>query len=249
MLFKKSKIKISLALLAIICNGFQIYSQKNSEISLYNWFDTIVGKENLGINNGPLQTNPYKTIGQNNMYYIADKYSKGDVIYDGQTYYDVNIKYDIYKDELILNPYGESEHIGLILIKDKIESFSIKDKRFVKIEKKDNDLPEFTTGYYEENEFAPDFIFYIKHHKDIQKGINDDGVFYNFKENHLFFIYLKNKTYQIKSKNDIIKLFPEQKKQINTFYSTNREILKSDKNQFMENLMKYINNFISNTSK
>jgi len=123
MLFKKSKIKISLALLAIICNGFQIYSQKNSEISLYNWFDTIIGKGNLGINNGPLQTNPYKTIGQNNMYYIADKYSKGDVIYDGQTYYDVNIKYDIYKDELILNPYGESEHIGLILIKDKIESF------------------------------------------------------------------------------------------------------------------------------
>lgn len=249
MLFKKCKNNIALALLLISCNAFKTYSQNNSEATLYNWFDTIVGKENLEINNGTLYTNPYKTIGQNNMYYIADMYSKGDVRYDGQTYYDVNLKYDIFKDKLILNPYGESEHIGINLIMDKIESFSIKDKRFVKIEKKDNNLPEFRTGYYEENEFASDFIFYIKYHKDIQKGINDNGVFYNFNENHLFFIYLKNKTYQIKTKNDIIKLFPEQKKQIHAFYLMNREILKSDKNQFMGNLMKYINNFISNTSK
>lgn len=249
MLSKKSKIHIVLALLVISCNAFKIYSQKNPEIYLYNWFDTIAGKENLGLNNGTLHTNPYRTIGKNNMYYLADQYTKGDVRFDSQTYYDVNLKYDIYKNELILNPYGESEHIGIILIQDKTESFSINDTRFVKIEKKDNDLPEFTTGYYEVNKFAPDFIFYIKHHKDIHKGINDDGVFYNFKENHLFFISLKNKTYQIKSKNDINKLFPEQKNQINVFYSSNREILKSDKNQFMENLMKHINNFFSNTSK
>ena len=249
MLFKKSKINISLALLAISCNGFKIYSQKKPEISLYNWFDTIVGKENLGINNGTLHSNPYKTIGENNMYYITDKYTKGDVRYDNQTYYDVNLKYDVFKDELILNPYGESEHIGIILIQDKIESFSINGKNFVKINKNQSSLTDFITGYYEVNPIGENFIFYIKHLKNMQKRINDEGLYYNFTEENQFFIEYKTLFYKINRKSDIFKIFPEYKKQINEFYFMNREILKSDKNQFMENLMKYINNFISNTSK
>ncbi len=248
---KHSKIVIQ-KLILILCISsipLKLSAQINNDQSIYNWFDTKVGKENLDLNNGTPHLNPYKTVGDNNMYYISDKFSKGDVRYDNQTYYDVNLKYDIFKDELILNPFGESENIAIVLIQQKIESFTINDTKFVKIEKKENNLPEFSTGYYEEKKLATDFIFYIKYHKDIQKGINDNGVFYSFKENDSFFIDLKNKTYQIKSKNDIIRLFPEQKKQINAFYFMNTEIQKSDLNEFMKKLMKYINDSITIQTK
>lgn len=248
---KLSKIMIKIAILIIyfISIPQKLAAQISNDQFISNWFDTKVGKENLDINNGTLHLNPYKTVGENNMYYSTDKFSKGDVCYDNQTYLDVNLKYDIYKDELIINPYGESEYIGIILIQQKIESFAINDTKFVKIEKRENNLPEFTTGFYEEKKIAPDFIFYIKYHKDIQKGINDNGVFYNFKENNSFFIDLKNKTYRIKSKNDIIRLFPDQKKQINAFYFMNTEIQKSDLNEFMKKLMKHINNSITIQNK
>lgn len=238
-----------LILFGLFLNISTIHSQTSSnDISTYNWFDKTVGAENLDIINGIPHTNPYKTIGDNNMYYI-NQYELGTLIYEGQTYYNVMLKYDIYRDILALNPFGESENIGVNIITAKVESFSIKDKNFVNIDKKDPTVPEFTSGYYEENKISPDIIFYIKHHKNQQKIINENTLYYHFKENTTYFIDLKNKTYQIKSKNDILNLFPEQKKQINGFYLMNRELRKSDENQFMRNLMKYISNSLSIQTK
>lgn len=249
MLFKILKINTLLALLAISSNGFNIYSQQKSDISIYKWFDTEVGKENLALNNGSLHSNPYKTIDGTNMYYVNDKYTLGNVCYDGQTYYDVKLKYALFKDELLLNPFGESEYIGIILIQDKIESFSINGKNFVKINKDQSSLTDFVTGYYEVHPIGENFIFYIKHIKDIHKRLDSNGLYYNFTEENQFFIKYKTLFYQINRKSDIFKIFPEYKKQINAFYSTNRKILKSDKNQFMENLLKHIDKFQTNTSQ
>jgi hypothetical protein len=99
MRFTKLKIKLSIALVTIILSSFNGHCQSASEILLYNWYDSTVGKENLAINNGSVHVNPYKTIGENNMYYITDKYSKGTVSYEGQIYNEVNLKYDIFKDQ------------------------------------------------------------------------------------------------------------------------------------------------------
>ncbi|RZJ52511.1 MAG: hypothetical protein EOO44_11590 [Flavobacterium sp.] len=241
----KSNFLILFGLLLSISN---IYSQSvNNEISTYNWFDKTVGKENLDIINGTPHNNPYRTVGGTHIYFI-DQYELGSLTYEGQVYYNVKLKYDIYRDILVLNPF-ESENIGINLIQNKVESFSIKDKNFIKIDKKINAVPQFTTGYYEENKIAPDFIFYIKYHKDQQKVIGEGIVSYTFKEDTFYFLNFKNSVNQISSKNDVIKIFPEQKKQINEFYFMNRELKKADLNQFMKNLMKYINNSLSIQTK
>jgi hypothetical protein len=249
MKFTKLKIKLSIALLTTVVGASKIHGQSNSDISIYKWFDTEVGEENLDINNGTFHSNPYNTIGQNSMYYIDDQYEFGSLRYEGQNYYNVKLKYDVFRDELILNPYGESEYIGIILIQDKIQSFLIKGKSFVKIEQKDYQSPELVTGYYEKNKIGTDLILYIKHHKNITKNINNNGLSYKFREDNLFFLDYKNTAHIINSKNDIIKLFPKQKKQIKVFYSTNRKIRKSDLNQFMENLIRNINNSLSLQTK
>ncbi|WP_073483433.1 MULTISPECIES: hypothetical protein [unclassified Flavobacterium] len=235
-------------LFGLLLNIYVIHSQTNNDVNIYNWFDKTVGKDNLDLNNGTPHTNPYRTIGDSHLYLI-NKYELGKITCEGQKYYEVKLKYDIYRDILVLNQYGESENIGINLIQNKVESFSILDKNFVKIDRKIVTVPEFTLGYYEEIKIAPDFTFYIKHHKDLQKTVLETGVFYTFKENNSFFIDLKNNIYIIKGKNDIIKLFPEQKKQINGFYLLNRELKKSDLNQFMKNLMKYISNSLSIQTK
>lgn len=248
MKFTKLKTKLYIAFLATILSGSNIHSQTSSDVSTYKWFDTVIGKENLDINNGTLHSNPYKTIGKNNMYFIEDKYDSGTLTYEGQTYYSVNLKYDLFRDQLILNPSGESERTGIILIQDKIQSFTIKGKHFVKITKKDNQ-PELVTGYYQEDKIGADLILYIKHHKNITKNINNNGLTYKFTEDNLFFLDYKNTAHKINSKNDLIKLFPKQKKQINAFYSTNKKTRKSDLNQFMENLIRNINNSLSLQTK
>lgn len=235
------KKNIFLILFGLFLNIYVIQSQTTNDINIYNWFDKTVGKDNLDINNGIPHINPYRSLNDSYLYLI-NQYELGKLSYEGQNYYDVKLKYDIYRDILVLNPDGQPENIGINLTQNKVESFSIKDKNFIKIEKKNETIPEFATGYYEVTKIAPDFTFYIKHRKDIQKTVAENGIFYSFKENSLYFIDLKNKISLVKGKNDIIKLFPEQKKQINGFYLLNRELKQSDSNQFMKNLMKYISN-------
>jgi hypothetical protein len=238
------KKSISLTLFGLFLNISIIYSQTNNDISIYNWFDKIVGKENLDIINGIPHTNPYRAINDNHLYYI-NQYELGNLTYEGLNYYNVKLKYDIYRDVLVISPLNESENFGVNITTYKVKSFSIKDKNFVNIDKKDSLVPQFATGYYEENKIAPNAIFYIKHHKNQQKVINDGMLSYLFKENNLYYLNLKNKIYPIKNKNNLIKSLPDQKKQINEFYLMNRELRKSDENQFMRNLMKYISNSLS----
>ncbi|KRD10987.1 hypothetical protein ASE21_04495 [Flavobacterium sp. Root901] len=233
-----------LILFGLFINIYVIHSQTNNDVNIYNWFDKTVGKNNLDLNNGVPHINPYRSVGDSHLY-LTNKYEIGKIDYDGQKYYEVKLKYDIYRDILVLNPYGESENVGINLNQSKVEAFSIQDKNFIKIDKKSETVAEFTPGYYEESKITEDFTFYIKYHKDIQKTVSENGILYSFKENNTFFINLKNNIYLIRGKSDIVKLFPDQKKQINGFYLMNRELQKSDLNQFMKNLMKYISNSLA----
>ncbi len=247
--FRKSKIKFIVLLSIIIIASFKTYSQSNSDILLYTKFDSIVGKENLGLINGPFAINPYKTIGNNTMFLKSDKYTIGNLVYDGQPYFNVKLKYDIFKDQLILNPPSQPEHIGITLIQDKTSSFYIYGKNFIKITKAQTSLPEFTTGYFEIIKIDKNFNLYIKHHKDILKEIKEDGVYYSFHDNYQYFVEYNGKFYETNNKTSIIKVFPENKKTINTFYQKNRDLSKSDYSQFINNLMIAINNSSINNSK
>ena len=249
MQFRKSKIKLVALLTIITTTALKTYCQSNSEISLYTKFDSIVGKENLGLNNGPITLYPYKTIGDNTMFFKNNKFTIGNMIYDGQPYFNISLKYDIYKDQLILNPPGQPEHIGISLIQDKTDSFFIYNKNFVKITKNQTSLPEFITGYYELIKIGKNFNLYIKHHKDILKEINEEGVFYSFHERYQYYIEYSSKFYEINNKTSIVKIFPENKKNINAFYQKNRSLSSTDYNQFINSLMITIYDSSINNSK
>lgn len=247
--FRKSKIKFAALLMLITTTTLKTYSQTKSEISLYTKFDSIVGRENLGLNNAPLTLYPYKTIGDNTMFFKNNKFTIGNLIYDDQPYFNVNLKYDVFKDQLILNPPGQPEHIGISLIQDKTESFSIYNKNFVKITKSQTLLPEFISGYYELIKIGENFNLYIRHHKDILKEINEESVFYSFHENYRYYLKYNGKFYEANNKNSIVQLFPESKKNINAFYQKNRSLSKTDYDQFINSLMISIYDFSINNSK
>jgi len=243
---KKCILILIFGLFLNICN---LYSQNSKEQSIYNFFDNKVGIENLGVNNGYVYKDIYTTIDNNSMYYVSNNFVKGSLNYDGQTYYDVNLKYNTYKDELIFSPHGESKYSSISLIQDKTSSFSMNGKNFVNLNKKIASLPELTTGYYEVTALRDGFNFYIKHFKKLENKTVDNKVYSNFIESNSYFVFYNNTFYTSNSKGEILKIFPNQKKQINDFYAMNREIRKSDNDQFMINLFKHINAALLLTEK
>ncbi|HLA55254.1 MAG TPA: hypothetical protein VK623_04100 [Flavobacterium sp.] len=242
MLSIKKEIHIASLLLAgILFNSNSLYSQSNANTSLYEWFDNANGKENLAIYNGTLHVNLFRTLDKtNHMYYSKDEFVKGDVAYDGQFYYGVDLKYDIYKDELIVKPQNET-YKSITLIKQKTDSFFFYGKSFVNLSKKPN-IPDFIKGYYEVSLDGNRFTFYIKYHKNVSEKIVNDANYSNFKEDDTFILYYKNAYSEISSRKDLLAIFPEYKNKIKAFYSDNYSMDKANHTTFMENIMKYINN-------
>lgn len=236
---RKKAIKSFFIGLFLISNS--IHSQTQSETAIYNWYDTVVGRENLDFNTGKIFLNPYKTTKNNEMFFKQDSFEKGSLTYEGKTYYETKLKYDIYRDILILNSDKESESTSISLNQEKVNSFSIYNKDFTKVNSSQYQHENFSTGYYETLFFTENFILYIKHHKNIQKIIKDNTVYFTFKNSNSFFLAYDKKVYEINSKKDIIKLFPDKKKQINDFYTMNNGIRKVDLDQFMKNLMQSVN--------
>jgi hypothetical protein len=256
MQFKKSKIKLAVLLALITTTTFKTYSQTNSEISLYTKFDSVIGKKNLEINNGPRQINYYRTLDKSHSYYSTDNFTLGDVFYNKQHYYDIELKYDVNNDQLVIKPMDEYNYLGIILSKEKTASFTINKRKFVNLNYDNTSLPQYMNGYYEEIIIGNTLILYIKNQKTRKKIIDNNRItdvaeqvtYDEFTDKNTYYIKYNNIYYTINSKKEISIIFPEKKKEIKEYYSKNSELEQSNKELFLENILKYITTLPVNKS-
>ena len=234
---KTSRILLLSVFLSLTSSSF-------SQSAIEDYFDTTVGKENLPLNNGTFYFTTFRTL-DSHQFYNTNKFDKGTIVYDGQLYNAVNLKYDCHRDVLIFKPYGETENFGIILIEKKVERFTLNHKNFINLSVVTKDSLKNVTGYYEESVKNAHFTFYIKHKKDRRENIKDNTIFNVFGIDNSFFFFFKNAYYNIDSKKDVSQLFLEQKKEINAFYTDNSKLLKEDKTAFYEKLFIYIDQIIT----
>lgn len=217
------------------------YCQTSNDISVYNWFDNNLGVESLDFENGSAHLNFDKTIKNQNRYYISEDFKKGNFNYNSQDYFDLLLNYDIYNDELILRPYGESNTTKINLNKEKISSFKIGNEKFVNL--KELNSNNFRKGYYEEVPAGNNITLFIKYYKEKKKNNNKEEVdLIEFVPKYEFLLLKENKFYPVNDKKEIIALFPDNKRKINDFYLLHRDLKKDNVPLFMKNLVKFINN-------
>ncbi|OXA80064.1 hypothetical protein [Flavobacterium frigidimaris] len=228
-----------LVLFGLFLNICSSYSQTNDEIIVYNWFDKNLGLESLDFKNGLAHLNFDKTAPNQNRYLI-DEFRKGNINYDGQFYFDLFLKYDIYNDELVLRPYDETNTTKINLVKDNIKTFTIGTEKFTNL--KDLNTTIFKGGYYEEVVIGKNITLYIKYYKEKKKSTKDEINLIDYVPKYEFILFKENKYNLISEKKEIITLFPDSKRKINDFYLMNRDLRKDNPSLFMKNLIKYINN-------
>lgn len=238
---KNPIIKIILFLSLCIINISNTYCQNNNIAPLYSLFDNSIEKENLEINNGVLFIDTYNTYKKSNRYFENDLYNDGTVFYNNQLYTNMLLKYDIYKDELIKKMDGKTNFMGINLIKDKIDFFYINNKKFVNLNKLQVIKPKFIDGFYEELVLSRNFILYTKYHKEKIDLISNDSVLIDFQEKDKYVIFYKLIFFEIESKKDLTSIFPNYESKINDYYFLNQQKVDNNKNIFMQNLMRYIN--------
>ncbi|GEP49466.1 hypothetical protein FNO01nite_01380 [Flavobacterium noncentrifugens] len=236
-------------LLLTACNFYHCYSQEQALQNLYNAFDSTIGYQNLGINNGTIHINNDRSDNKTNRYYLKDSYLPGIAVYDGQVYRESKLKYDLSKDILIVKVYGESNNTGIELIPEKTAGFEIDAKKFVNLSYGTPKLPAFISGFYEVVTGTPELQFYIKHHKEHLESINDRGKFTNYQTQNSFVVCYKNEYRLINSQSDFTRVFPDYLKEIDNFYQINREDKRKDPTQFMRNLLIYTGSLLAKDYK
>lgn len=237
---KLQKELLYIFLFGLFLNTPKIFSQNNNEVLTYNWFDKNLGKESLNYNNGTGHLNFDRTINDSHRYYNTTEFKNGSIIYEGQSYFNLDLKYDLFNDQLIARPYIESPNIQINLIKEKVDSFKIDNENFINIKQTSTN---FKSGYYEEMIVGNNDVLYIKYNKEKKDVIKDYSVFIDYKSHNDYLLLKDNKLTLINDKKEIIKLYPDQKRKINDFFLMNKDLRKTNQVLFMKNLIKYINNF------
>lgn len=226
----------------LFLNNYIIRSQSNNEVSVLKWFDKNAGQNTLPISNGKLHLNFDRIIGKVDRYYNSKELTKGSLGYDSQEYFEVFLKYDIYKDEIILTSEGATDLIKANLIKEKIQYFKIDGRKFINLKIENLSTLNYRGGYYEENLIGKNFSFYIKHYKLQEEIIKNNTIYVDYTYKNEFLLFIKEKYIILNTKSQLLKLFPNDRKKIKDYYLSNRKLKKENEAQFMENLMRYIDN-------
>jgi len=238
-----------LAIVFLLLSAIHVKAQQADQIDYYNWFDQQVGIENTGLFNGIRYKELYRIKNGKHKFYKSPEYLSANILYDGQPYYDIPLKYDLFDDELIISLQTVSGSSIIQLLKEKVAGFELDNKRFVHLKGievfKSNDEID---GFYEILEEGKSLTLYKKHRKLRKKILENKAILNEFRNDDLYYIYRENLFYPVKTKNDLIKIFPERKKQINAFFSGNKYLMDTDYDLFMTQIADRIDTALTTKS-
>jgi len=227
---------ISIVKTVFILVPFLVLGQvSESKQDIYMLFDNTVGFDNTGIYNGIEYREKFRTLNNNHAYFISPDFVKSYIEYDGQIYYNINLKYNLYDQNVIAKLKSKNSSEAVIrLYKDRIGSFSINNRRFINILSKYNNVK----GFYEEAFYDADFSLLIKHQKFKKDLYQNEQMYVDYVTAKKEYLILSNNRYnEVDSKKDIANLFPDLKQEINQFYRDNKSLRKTNYNQFLINLL------------
>ena len=227
----------AIRILAFILLTVTSYGQQREDTkTYYNWFDVQTGVQNKKVYNGTAYVEKYRTINEKHKFFSSYEFLPGSLSFEGQPFYSLELKYDLYEDQLLLNSKGA---IGTVLRlnTDQVNSFSIASHKFINLKQYNKNGLE-VSGFYEILLETRSFILLKKNKKSSLKKIKGKRIYYEFKNDNQNLLFYENVYYELNKKRDLLRLFPKFKKIINSYYNTSRNT--SDTDSFMKALLRKI---------
>ncbi|HET8735081.1 MAG TPA: hypothetical protein VFM69_00645 [Pricia sp.] len=201
------------------------YAQKQKADYLV-WFDTTVGIENTPLFEGLGYVEQFKSINERHKFFLSQDFLSGTMVSDDQSYYRLQLKYDLFADKVLVQLKDGFEAVALQPEKTKIQGFTIAGSEFRNIGTPDESNTQIS-GFFEILFTSPTLTLLKKHRKKRNKKVGD-FVYYEFLDDN-FNVLLYDGSYHIVDSNrDFRRLFPNFKKEIKKY-----RIKKSDKDKGM----------------
>jgi hypothetical protein len=153
-------------------------------------------------------------------YFESNSLQTGFVNYDSVLYQQVNMAYDIVRDELTINRYNQNFRITLV--NEKITYFSLLNHYFVRLIQDTINKSIITTGFYDRLYNGKLKLFAKRQKKIIEKVTAEEGDQLWFEEHDGYFILRNNKYFSIKDKKDLFDFFKDRKKDLKRYLRKNK---------------------------
>jgi hypothetical protein len=203
-------------------------------------FDFYIGLENTGLHNGQLYNNPYRISRENHNFFDKPNFQKGNITYDNQNYFNVDLKYDLLEDQLILKPDGAKSFLNITLILNKISRFNLELTSFINTNSLEiiNESSAQNLGITEII-YETESILYLAKQKKIKrtKIVNNTTIDLFTNTSIDYYIYYEANLIQIKTHSDLKNIFPNYSEIINEAHKKNKSLKKKDKTSYFKNIL------------
>ncbi len=221
--------------------------EKDDSVTPYIWFDKTIGQDNSGVFKGISYVEKYMVIGDRHKFFMQPNFVKGSVKYEGQDYYDLDLKYDVFADELIVRHPGIIGSPLVQLFKERISRFQIEGHHFIRVVDKTSNSD--ISGFVEVIREGRNLAFYKKHKKSILKKSAEGVVYYQFKDRWQYFIGHNAGFFKIKTIKDINTLFPDYRKQLNDIGAKYKGLKKSDFENYIGSILTDFDNLLTRSKQ
>ncbi len=243
-LLYKGKTQIPLFFFLILAPFFILAQADDHGEKYYQWFDDLIDIENTALYNGIGYVEKYKVINKYHKFFESTDFLWGDMVYDGQYYPNLEMKYDLDEDLVVLHLKNGLRKVLLQPIKEKVEKFTIDQHRFVNIT--DSVAKTYAiSGFYEVLFEKSDFMLLEKHQKKRFKREGKSSVYYEFKSRNRHYLFYNNEYFTVRNRKDFMRIFPKLQKQIQT-YSKKRSS-KTEIREYLISLAKRVQLLLSET--
>ena len=210
----------------------------------FNWFDKQVHQYNTSLFNGVEYIELYRTINDKHKFFGSSDFVLGSMVYDGQFFDRIPLKYDLDADNLLLNVGYNYPYPILILIKNKIDAFTLQGADFVRLPDENKDLDE--AGFYQVLLKNRALTLLKKNFKKRFKRIRGSTLYYEFALEGTYALHYQDSYYEISSKQDVIRIWPENKDFINENY--NASLKKTDSDAFWTSFFSKLSDVLQTTN-
>ncbi|SFS56402.1 hypothetical protein SAMN04487906_0905 [Zhouia amylolytica] len=204
-------------------------SAQNNKTTVYHWFDDVVGIENTAIYTGVQYKEVYRTYGDKHKFLFSYDFLNGDIMYEGQVFEDVMMKYDVYEHNVIVKLNGKFGESVFRLIRNHINQFSIRGHIFYNITQDEEFL-----GFYEIlSDQNSNITLLKKYRKKAEKKLNKDNVYYEFTEEPAqYVLYYFGEYYDISNYKDLVQISKKSQPEMSQYVRKNKKLLDIDADSF-----------------
>jgi hypothetical protein len=189
----------------------------NHAVQQYQQFFTPV----LSIYNGPQYVDYMGSLRGGQPFFLSTEFAKGSIVYDNTLYDNIQLKYDLVKNAVVINDLSGTMDIALL--NDRISSFKILDHSFVRLAQENVKSPLIATGFYEVLYKSSSTVLLKKESKKILEDLNAiDGIKRTIDRNVDYYIERNQKYYRVNSKSAVLNLFKDKEGNIKQFIRQNK---------------------------